>query len=188
MALKDMMKLLGRKKDVSAQTESANEPKSLLTGADFPMIPASSVDLNNYHKVPLMGLAALGAAFSTLPEAARTITQTVTRQVGTGTPVFAGFWPDGVLGKMLDKGSGFSGNITDLDGSNKIVGRMRYKLINDGLPLTTSTNTVIPFNPMTMVIAAALIRIEKNWIFCRRNPKRFFNFLSSKSSPNSAAI
>ena len=108
-----------------------------------------------------MGLAALGAAFSTLPEAARTITQTVTKQVGVGTPVFAGLWPDGVFGRMVDKGLGFSGNITGIDGSSGIVGRMRYKLLDGGLPITTTTNTVIPFDPMTMVVAAALISIDK---------------------------
>ena len=161
MVLKDVLRSLTGKKNVQENVEKPSEAKAFLTGADFPMIPASDVDLSKYHKIPLVGLASLGTAFSTLPEAARTITKAVTTQVDIGTPVFAGLWPDGVFGRMIDKGFGFSGNITGLDGSSGIVGRMRYKLLDGGLPLTTTSSTVIPFNPMTIVVAAALISIDK---------------------------
>ena len=177
MALKDMVKSLIGKKEAPAQVEKLVESKALLTGADFPMIPAADVDLSKYHKIPLMGLAALGAAFSTLPEAARTITQTVTKQVDIGTPVFAGLWPDGVFGRMVDNGLGFSGNITGLDGSSGIVGRMRYKLLDGGLPLTTTTSTVIPFDPMTMVVAAALISIDKKLDALQEKAEEILQFL-----------
>lgn len=177
MALKDMMKSLIGKKDSPTQVDKPVESKALLTGSDFPIIRASDVDLTKYHKVPLMGLAALGAAFSSLPEAARTITQTVTKQVGVGTPVFAGLWPDGVFGRMVDKGLGFSGNITGLDGSSGIVGRMRYKLLDGGLPITTTTNTVIPFDPMTMVVAAALISIDKKLDALQEKAEEILQFL-----------
>lgn len=114
MVLKDVLRSLTGKKNVQENVEKPSEAKAFLTGADFPMIPASDVDLSKYHKIPLVGLASLGTAFSTLPEAARTITKAVTTQVDIGTPVFAGLWPDGVFGRMIDKGFGFSGNITGL--------------------------------------------------------------------------
>lgn len=175
MALKDMMKSLIGKKETPVQTQL--QDKALLTAADFPIIRAADVDLTKYQKVPLMGIAALGTAFSTLPEAARTITKTVTTRVATGTPVFAGFWPEGVFGRMLDKGQGFSGNITGIDGSSGIVGRMRYKLLDGGIPVTTTTNTVIPFDPMTMVVAAALISIDKKLDTLQEKAEEILQFL-----------
>ena len=175
MALKDMVKSLISKREAPVQTQP--QDKALLTATDFPIIHAADVDLSKYQKVPLMGLAALGAAFSTLPEAARTITNTVTTQVGTGTPVFAGFWPEGVIGKMVDKGLGFSGNITNINGGSGIVGRMRYKLIDGGIPITTTTNSVIPFDPMTMVVAAALISIDKKLDTLQEKAEEILQFL-----------
>lgn len=170
-----MMKSLIGKKDTPVQAQP--QDKALLTAADFPIIRANDVDLSKYQKVPLMGLAALGAAFSTLPEAARTITNTVTTRVGTGTPVFAGFWPEGVVGRMVDKGLGFSGNITNINGGSDIVGRMRYKLIDGGIPITTTTNSVIPFDPMTMVVAAALISIDKKLDTMQEKAEEILQFL-----------
>ena len=38
---------------------------------------------------------------------------------------------------------------------------MRYKLLDDGLPVSTTTSTVIPFDPMTLVVAAALMNIDR---------------------------
>lgn len=76
MDLKDMMKSLIGKKETPVQTQP--QDKALLTADDFPIIRGADVDLTKYQKVPLMGLAALDSAFSTLPEAARTITETVT--------------------------------------------------------------------------------------------------------------
>lgn len=177
MALKDKMKSLFSKREAQAPAGRPAERGALLTSESFPMIPASAVDLNRYRKVPLMSLAALGAAFSTLPEAARTITQTVTTRVATDTPIFAGLWPEGVSGRMLDKGLGFSGNITGLDGGGEIVGRMRYKLIDDGLPVTTTTSTAVPFDPMTMIVAAALISIDRKLDSLQQKAEEILQFL-----------
>ena len=177
MALKDMIKSLIGKKDTSNLVEKSKESNALLTSADFPIMHSSNVDLSQYRKVPLTGLAALGSAFTTLPEAARTMTQTVTKQVATDTPIFMGLWPKGVVGRMVDKGLGFSGNITGLDGSGQLVGRMRYKLMDGGLPVTTTTSTVIPFDPMTMVIAAALISIDKKLDSLQEKAEEILQFL-----------
>lgn len=177
MALKDMMKSLIGKKDTSIRESKPEESTTLLTSKDFPIIPATEVDLSKYRKFPLMGIAAMGAAFSTLPEAARTITETVTTRVATNTPVFAGLWPAGVAGRMVDKGLGFSGNITGIDGSSGIVGRMRYKLLDGGLPVSTTTSTVIPFDPMTMVVAAALMSVNQKLDALQEKAEEILQFL-----------
>lgn len=175
MAIKHVMKSLIGKKEAPVHTTPTDN--TFLTSADFPFIHASSIDLKQYEKIPLMSLSSLGAAFSTLPEAARTITTNVTTHVNTGTPVFAGLWPKGVTGKMVDKGLGFSGNITGLDNS-KVVGRMRYKLIDNGMPITTTTNSVVPFNPMTMIVASALVSIEKKLNVLQEKAEAILQFLT----------
>lgn len=175
MALKNIIRSITGKKEPVNQLQETE--KILMTAADFTIISASDVDMSKYHKVPLTGLAALGAAFSSLPEAARTITKTVSSHVPMNTPVFAGFWPDGVAGRMVDKGLGFSGNITGIDGRSGIVGRMRYKLLDEGLPVTTTTSTVIPFDPMTMVVAAALINIDQKLDALQEKTEEILQFL-----------
>lgn len=193
MALKDVMKsLIGKKEsrretgitagieagmEAEVQGGTPGEQGMFLTSDSFPIFPASAVDLSRYRSFPLTDLAALGIAFSTLPDAARTITQTATTHIATDMPIFAGLWPEGVAGRMLDRGPGFSGNIADLDGSSGIVGRMRYKLLDGGVPVTTTTNTVLPFDPMTMMMAAALIGIDSRLNDLQEKAEEILQFL-----------
>lgn len=176
MAFKEMMKSLIGKKETPVPESTSGESGALLTSEDFPLIPASDIDLGKYRKLPLLDIAALGASFSTLPETARTITKTVTTCMSTDTPVFVGLWPEGVMGKMVDKGQGFSGNI--LGKSGKIAGRMRYKLLDDGLPVSTTTSTVIPFDPMTLVVAAALMNIDRKLDALQEKAEEILRFLA----------
>lgn len=182
MALKDMMKSLISKNESSVSETSANKANAFLTSEDFPIYQASDVDLSKYQKVPLMELATLGAAFSTLPESARTMTKTVTSQMTLGRPVFAGIWPKGVYGAMIDNGHGFSGNITGIkpQGGTGIVGRMRFDLLQDGLPVTTTSNTVIPLSTMTMVIAATLVSINQQLDALQKKAEEILQFLKAE--------
>lgn len=177
MAIKDIIRSMTGKKENADLVRKNEDTPALMTAENFSIIPAVDVDLSKYRRVPLMGLATLGAAFSTLPDAARTITKTVTTRMETNTPVFAGFWPEGIAGRMIDNGLGFSGNITDLDGSGKIVGRMRYQLLDGGPRMITTTNTVVPFDPMTMVVAAALISIDKKLDALQEKAEEILQFL-----------
>lgn len=127
MALKDVMKsLIGKKEsrretgitagieagmEAEVQGGTPGEQGMFLTSDSFPIFPASAVDLSRYRSFPLTDLAALGIAFSTLPDAARTITQTATTHIATDMPIFAGLWPEGVAGRMLDRGPGFSATL-----------------------------------------------------------------------------
>ena len=97
MALKDALKsLTGKKQDeVSRRNNAAN---ALMASDQFSIIQASDMDMSKYKQVPLMGLAALGAAFMQLPEAARTITSTVTKSIDLQETLFVGVNPKGVLG------------------------------------------------------------------------------------------
>lgn len=159
MAIKDMMKSLIGKKESTVPEASPEKATGLLTSEDFPIYQAADVDLNKYQKFPLMELATLGAAFATLPESARTISKTVTTHIAMDRPVFAGIWPKDVCGAMIDKGLGFSGNITGIkpQSGTGIVGRMHFDLLENGVPVTRTMNTVVPFDPMTMAIAVTAI-------------------------------
>lgn len=154
----------------------------LLTSEDFPIYQAADIDLDRYQKLPLMELATLGAAFATLPESARTISKTVTTHIAMDRPVFAGIWPKGVYGAMIDKGLGFSGNIigTKPQGGTGIVGRMRYELLENGVPTTSTINTVVPFNPMMMAIAAALICVNQKLDALQEKAEEILQFLKTE--------
>ena len=59
LAIKDIIRSMTGKKenaDLARKKEAAN---TLMTAEDFPIIPATNVDLSKYRKVPLMGLATL---------------------------------------------------------------------------------------------------------------------------------
>ena len=182
MAIKDMMKSLIGKKEPAAPAASPDKATGLLTSEDFPVYDAADVDLNRYQKFPLMELATLGAAFATLPESARTISKTVTTHIAMDRPVFAGICPKGVHGAMIDKGLGFSGNITGIkpQGGTGIVERMRFDLLENGVPATRTMNTVVPFDPMTMAVAAALICVNQKLDALQEKAEEILQFLKTE--------
>lgn len=177
MALKDVLKsLTGKKQDeVSRKNDAAN---ALMASDQFPIIQASDMDMSKYKQIPLMGLATLGAAFMQLPEAARTITSTVTKSVDLQETLFVGVNPKGVAGFLRDYGQGVSGNIMRVNeqGKQVIGGRMRFKPINQ-LPVTETTATVMPIDPMTMVIAAALFSIDQKLVALQKKAEEILQFL-----------
>ena len=182
MALRNMMKFLKDKKEAPLPQKAQEESGFFLTGEDFPIFRADEVNLAQYQKVPLTELAVLGAAFSTLPESARTITKIVSTNAATDVPIFAGLWPHGVAGTMVDKGLGFSGNIVGNlpGGGTGITGRMRYQLLNQGLPVTNITNTIVPFDPMNMMVAAALISMNNKLDALQAKAEEILQFLKKE--------
>lgn len=63
MSLKDILDSVTGGNKALKPTESA--PPAALPSDSFPILRASEVDLEKYEKLPLSGLAALGAAFAT---------------------------------------------------------------------------------------------------------------------------
>ncbi len=115
MAIRDIVKALSGKKKEKEQAlvpeNKQDETKAFLTGEDFPVIRASELDMSRYHKVPLTGLAALGAAFSTLPEAARTITTSTVKDIVTNEQLYTAVNPKNAVGWMVDRGRAFRGTL-----------------------------------------------------------------------------
>lgn len=128
----------------------------------FPVVRLQDNQLAAYKQIPLAGLAALGTAFTQLPEGARTIVESVTKTVATNETLFVGINPKGIPGFLRENEFGTTGNIMQINpqGKQVIAGRMRFKSI-DGLPVNETSTTVMPIDPMLMVVAVALITIEK---------------------------
>ena len=156
MSLKDILNSVTGRNRALKPTESA--PPAALPSDSFPILRASEVDLNKYEKLPLSGLAALGAAFATLPEAARTIVQTVTNGVDTGEMLFTAINPKGATGFLRMGEYGTSGNIVNSKG--RYTGSLYFKPV-ENVPLMQTTTTVMPFDPATVAVAVALMRIEE---------------------------
>lgn len=171
MSLKDILNAVTGKNKALKPTENA--PPAALPSDSFPILRASEVDLNKYEKLPLSGLAALGAAFATLPEAARTIVQTATTGMDTGEMLFTAINPKGATGFLRMGEYGTSGNI--VDSQNVITGRMYFKPV-ENMPLTQTT-TVMPFDPATMAVAVALMRIEEKLDALQKTAEETLQFL-----------
>lgn len=171
MSLKDILNAVTGRNKALKPTESA--PPAALPSDSFPILRASEVDLEKYEKLPLSALAVVGAAFATLPEAARTIVQTATTGVDTGEMLFTAINPKGATGFLRMGEYGTSGNI--VDSQNVITGRMYFKPV-ENMPLTQTT-TVMPFDPATMAVAVALMRIEEKLDALQKTAEETLQFL-----------
>lgn len=178
MALKDAWNaLIGKSNTTEIATAEPAEIVPLASEA-FPVVKVSQNQLAGYQQFPLASLAALGGAFAQLPEGARTIVQTVTQKVATGETLFVGINPKGVDGFLRANAHGTVGNIMQVNAQGKqvIAGRMRFKPV-DGLPVTETTATTLPIDPMMMVVAVALMTIEKKLDGIQKSVEEVLQFL-----------
>ena len=164
MALRDAWNALTRK-DSKNEIAKKDKTASAIANLDlFPVVELPESEMEQYQKVPLAGIAALGAAFSQLPEAARTIVQQTTTQIRPGTTYFTALNPKGVSGYLLDKGLGTSGNIFRINeqGKQVIAGRLFFQP-TDVLPGIQTTATTLRVDPTLFVIAACVIAIQQEF-------------------------
>lgn len=128
----------------------------------FPVVHIPETMLQRYKKLPVTGLAALGAAFAQLPAAARTVVQTTSTQVATNETLFVAINPKGVPGFLIEDQFGTVGNIMQINeqGRQVIAGRMRFKAL-DALPVNETVKTVVPFDPVTIAVAVAIMAIDQ---------------------------
>lgn len=179
MALKNILNSLSGKSSASEQDKKNMIADALINSEQFPIIRTEEIDLGKYRKVPLLEIATLGAAFASLPEAARTITQTVSTHIKTGETLFVGYNQKGVDGFLRANQHGTVGNIMRVNeqGKQVIAGRMRFKPIGNELPVTQTTTAIMPLDPMTMAIAAALITINQKLDTLQKKAEEILQFL-----------
>ena len=147
----------------------------------FPVVRMQENQLSAYKQIPLAGLATLGTAFAELSESARTVVQTVTKTVATDETLFVGINPKGIAGFLRENAYGTTGNIMQVNAQGKevIAGRMRFKAI-EGLPVNETTTTVMPIDPMLMVVAVALMTIEKKLDGIQKSVEEVLQFLKQE--------
>ncbi|MBR4081942.1 MAG: hypothetical protein IKK21_09180 [Clostridia bacterium] len=123
----------------------------------FPAYRADQLDLSRYRKIPVASLAAMGAAFSQLPEGARTVMTKYAPKLGRGETLFVGYNPKNIDGFLRANQYGTVGNIMRINeqGKQVIAGRLRFK------PVEAIPTTVLPIDPVSIAIAGALFSIEK---------------------------
>ena len=171
-------KMINKANNIIPKSENAVETTEI---ADlFPVVELSESELNKAKKIPIASLAALGSAFSQMPEAARTIVKTTTSEIATNETLFVGINPKGIPGYLLQNEYGTVGNIMQINeqGKQVITGRMRFKPV-DGLPISNTTTTVVPFDPTMMVVAVALMTIEKKLDAIQKSIDKVIRFLEN---------
>lgn len=180
MALKDIMDVFGGKKSDGELVRKDQAAQAIMNSGDFPVLRASELDAGSYKKIPLAGMAALGASFAQLPASARTMVQTVQTTIKTNETLFVGVNPKNVQGFLRMNDLGTVGNIIreNEQGKQVIAGRMRFKPVGDLLPGTQTTTTVLPIDPTTMMIAAALMQIEKKLDNLQKTADDILRFLT----------
>ena len=169
--------------EINRPIDIAPKEETILTAASdaFPVVRLQEKPLASYKKIPLAGLAALGTAFAQLPEDARTIVESVKKTVATNETLFVGINPKGIPGFLRENEFGTTGNIMQINSQGKqvIAGRMRFKAI-DGLPVNETTTTVMPIDPMLMVVAVALMTIEKKLDGIQKSVEEVLQFLKQE--------
>ena len=138
----------------------------------YPSLEESNLDDRQWKKVPFSALAALGSAFSTMPEACRTFTQTIETGAAGGEGLYYVKFPEGVTGQLAKKKGedAFLASIMN-DG---IVGQARLTKA----PITAST--VVPYNPTMLFMAMALMHINKELSDIKKQQAEILEFLEEK--------
>lgn len=178
MAIKDVWNALMGKTNLTDIAPNTEASITVVASDAFPVVRLQEKQLAAYQRIPLAGLAALGTAFAQLPESARTIVESVTKTVATSETLFVGINPKGVTGFLRENEFGTTGNIMQVNSQGKhvIAGRLRFKALDD-LPINETTTTVMPIDPMLMVVAVALMTIEKKLDSIQESVKEVLQYL-----------
>jgi len=140
----------------------------------YPDLTAADVVKAGMKEFPITELGAVGAAFSMLPEAARTITAAVDTGGAAGQAGL--YWVDfngkvGTLAAAKD-GSGYLGTIMN----HGIVGQSRLT------KASIASKVTVPFNPTMLLMAAALIDIKVELNEIRKTGKEILEYLQERDA------
>lgn len=141
--------------------------------SEFPDI---KVDMAKATKIPFAELTALGAAFASLPEAFRTVTQTV-QASGEGL-----YRITDAAGKAIDASALFSfKDGTGLLGSFRdAAGELNQARLHLAGPQVAETVTCVPYDPTSLFIAAALMEINQKLDAIQETQQQMFDYLKNK--------
>ena len=162
------------------EKSTSDEEQALQLASDlFPAVNMADINIAQYKRIPFADIGVLGAAFAQLPASARTIVQSVETTIKGGQQLFVGVNPKGVQGFLRMGSNGTNGNIMRFNGHGAqqvIAGRLCFKPVN-GIAGIETTSTVMPIDPTTMMIAVALIAIEKRFDDLQKSVDQIMQFL-----------
>lgn len=166
---------------IITQEEAIDDKKRAITeqamSMEFkPGFTDIKVDMSKAVEVPLAELTALGAAFASLPEAFRTVTQTV-QVSGEGL-----YRVTDAAGKAIDASALFSfKDGTGLLGSFKdAAGNLSQARLNPASSQIAEAATSIPYDPTALFIAAALMEVNQRLDAIQQTQQQMFDYLKSK--------
>ena len=157
----------------STQLTKDNTMKSLINVEYHPFVLSDKDNLTEYMRIPFTGIAAFGAGLSSLSPAFRTVTQKM--QTDGGETLYRAVFKDGVSGKLLNSKDGIGKIGTILKDDGKFA-QARWVEANGS---TITASTVMPFDPTTLFMAAALMNLEKQLGNIQETQQEILNFLQA---------
>ena len=136
-------------------------------------IDDEKINIEQYTKIPLSTLSALGVEFSSISDTTRTITQSINT--------------DGLYRCVLPKGAFKLAQSKDrtgalgsaLDQNNKLIGQARWIKQDNVKQVTT-----MPYNPTMLFMAATLMNIDKKLDSIQETQQEIISFLENKEKAN----
>ncbi len=149
--------------------------KAMMDIEYYPSLPKDEINFERYTKLPLIEVSALGTAFASLPASFGAVTQTI--EIGAREGYFKAVLPEGVYGELVKaKGDvGYRGIIKDASG--KFAGQPTFIPETDRL---VNVATTIPYNPIMLFMAAALISIDRKLDSIQETQQEIIGFLAQK--------
>lgn len=135
-------------------------------------IDNGKIDLTAYTKFPFAQISSLGAAFSSLITPFRTITQSFS--INMPFPIYAAMHNGSPVKLLYQRhdGAGLSSGLYDY--ATKSTFNAAFDQINQ-LPVTA--NTVMPYNPAVLFMAATLISIDKKLNVIQETQQNILEFI-----------
>lgn len=136
-----------------------------------PVSPEEQGRVNSYMKLPIAEMATLGAGIASLPTALKTAAQTAEGSVGG---LYRIVIPDSAVGTLVQKNGITLGNLVGPDGYT-FSARARFVQV-DGHTATVSAS----FNPMGLLMAAAMLSVERNLTAIQESQEEILSFLKEE--------
>ncbi len=140
-----------------------------------PVYPEEQVSLNSYVKLPIAEMATLGTGIASLPLALKTAAQTAGGSMGG---LYRIVIPDSAVGTLVQKNGITLGNLVGPDGYT-FSARARFVQVNGDAAAVSA-----PFNPTGLLMAAALLSLERDLAAIQESQMEILSFLKEEKKSN----
>lgn len=152
-----------------AKNENENELNEIIQVAESMLMDVKKdLDQPETFKIPIAKISSLGAGVASVVPSLNTITQTFTLDT-KGLYSLANVGAKDTL--KVAKNGDFWGSFKTAEGKSKML------RLNEANPLSGTSVTTIPFNPATLMMAAALYSIDKKFDSIVDMQKEILDFL-----------